>query len=583
MLAAFLAGPVVMAMLAAPLMGQARETGMGHIGLIQDWSHRHILFPAGASPAVAAAQQRDPRSWQSLVQRSAGQFRNRASDRLDLARPGFAPFRPAAPAASQRDWAISLGPNGGMPVGETPAKFTFNVNAVPDCANDFVVFVINATPAAGTQANIVAFNNLYTGAVSSSCPNGPQTPPTTDFTTATFMWSYAVGNGRVRTSPVTSLDGKLVAFVAASTPNPTFNVLTWVAGQGTNATTGAVAPGAGGSSVVALDFTNTTVAGCAASPAADSSSSPYIDYDHDIAYVGDENGRLYRIRGVFHSAPVLDYCISVSPGNRMTSPVQDPVSGNVFISDGQSVFSLAPGATSFTLNASIQVAGTAASIVQSPLVDSTNGFVYVFSRNDLTNTNAIVSQMPLSLATHVDARIGPPTTRIINDGAVDDKFFTLGPAGGSLYACGTQANNANKPSLYTLVFLATGVLNPVPAMADNRRLNGGLNSAGNCSPLTEFFDGTTDRLFIGAGRAGFVSGSNRMNMYRITDRLVNPTRAPNAVATNELGGTSAITIDNLSAIPQASSIYFGTLSKGAAAPCGAGLFCAVKLTQSALQ
>ena len=50
-----------------------------------------------------------------------------------------------------------------------------------------------------------------------------------------------------------------------------------------------------------------------------------------------------------------------------------------------------------------------------------------------------------------------------------------------------------------------------------------------------------------------------------------------------IGGTSGITVDNNSGQAQASSIYFGTLQKSAASPCGANLYCAVKLTQGGLQ
>jgi hypothetical protein len=72
-------------------------------------------------------------------------------------------------------------------------------------------------------------------------------------------------------------------------------------------------------------------------------------------------------------------------------------------------------------------------------------------------------------------------------------------------------------------------------------------------------------------------------MWNINNRISSNTTAPTATATNELGGTSAITIDNVSSSPQAASIYFGTLAVGATGPCGANVFCAVKLTQSGLQ
>jgi hypothetical protein len=62
--------------------------------------------------------------------------------------------------------------------------------------------------------------------------------------------------------------------------------------------------------------------------------------------------------------------------------------------------------------------------------------------------------------------------------------------------------------------------------------------------------------------------------------------APTSVATNTTdvaGGTSGIIVDNNSTDGQASSIYFGTLGTSTTI-CGAGAaYCAVKLTQAALQ
>ena len=554
------------------------------ISLVEDWSSGHIIFTNGGPPEAIMRAQRDPRNLQQWLHRSRFMFHGRPADRLENGPDNWFDrgFGRPRPDRLMIDWAVSLGPNGGMPVGETPAKFTFNASAPltfpASCTNDFVVYVINANAAAGTQANIVAFNNLYTGTTAtggSSCPNGPQNPVTTNRTTPTFMWSYAVGSGPVFLSPVLSLDGKKVAFIESAAAGPVFRVLTWVAGQGTNATAGAVAPGTGGSSVTSLAFTNTTVAGCTANGSTDSDSSVYVDYARDVAYVGDDNGRLYRIKGVFKSTPVLDYCITTTAGRTMSSPVYDSVSGKVFISDGQAVYGYTPGATSFTAAGSINVAGTANSIILSPIVDSTNGRVYVFSSHNLANNNSIVSQMPVSLASHVDAAIGRTTTNFILDGAFDNKYFANGPSSGSLYACGTQANNGARPALYTLTFAASGVMNTAPAMSDNRNINNGSN--GSCSPLLEYYDGTNDRLFVG------VSGGNMVTGWNINTRITSNATNPAATATNQSGGTSGFGIDNNSSAFQASSIYFGTLTASATASCGANQFCAVKLTQSGLR
>jgi hypothetical protein len=546
------------------------------MGLPRDWSTRHIIFTNGASPEIAAAAQQDPRYLINWMLHSAGLFQGRAPLDVPLQRKHM-----------QVDWAMSLG-GGGMPDGETPAKYSFSINGTPSCANDFAVFTINAAPGAG-QANIVAFNNLYTGAASSSCPFGPQKPPTTDFTQPTFMWSYAVGTAAIFLSPALSLDGTKVAFVEGTNP-AMFDVLTWVSGQGTSATAPAV-PGAGGSSVVRLNYTNTAVAGCAANPAADSNSSAYIDYINDVAYVGADNGVLYRITGVFNGVPTLQYCITVKANALLTSPVYDSVHNEVFVSDGFSVYGYTPGAAGFTLVNSIAVASAAGAdpIVLSPIVDPTNGFVYVFSRDDSTNASSIVSQINIGLTSQVAAVIGRKANQYILDGDFDNAYYTTGPkaGAGTLYACGTDANNAAKPSLYALSFSApNGLMNAAPAMSDNRHINPAANPNGTCSPLLDFFDGTTDRLFVGTGAAGATTGGNLVTEWNVNVRIPSNATLPNSTAAGYWGGTSAFSIDNVSAEFQAASIYFGTLSAppgGTTTPCGAGNFCAVKLSQAALQ
>jgi len=571
---------------AAALVGTC-VAQQGHIGVPQDWSTRHMIFTNLSSPEKAAAVADDPRAWIHWAQHTSPLLRamSRQSGRvLDGAEPEFDRFSTSTVKGKQKnskiDWAISLGNNGGMPVAETPAKYSFDISLAPDCTKDFVVYVIAATPGAG-QANIVAFNNLYNGT-----GTGQQTCGGTDPNT---MWSYRVGNGPNFLSPVLSLDGKKVAFISSSTPNATFNVLTWVAGQGSSPTS-PVLPGSGGSSVISLDYTNTATAGCTANAAADSNSSPFIDYKNNAAYVGADNGKLYRIKNVFSGTPTVDYCITVSANRALTSPVYDSFAKKVFVSDGQSVFGFTPGASSFTAAGSIQVAGTPGSIILSPMVDGFNGWLYVFSGNNLANTNTIVSQMPTTLASHVDVLLGPSFNgQYILDGDFDNKYYNNGPATGTLYACGTQAGSNAKPALYAMSFAANGVINTTPAVNGNIRINAGTNPDSVCSPLFSFFDGTTDRLFVGTGSINSTTGSNMVTMWNITNRLASATTAPTATATGYAGGSSAFTIDNnATSVPQAASIYFGTLAPGGSTAsgtrkCGANNYCAVKLTQSVLQ
>ncbi len=324
-----------------------------------------------------------------------------------------------------------------------------------------------------------------------------------------------------------------------------------------------------------------------------SNSSAYIDYTNDVAYVGADNGILYKITGVFKGTPAVQYCVTVKANRLLTSPVYDQTTNQVFVSDGFSVYAYTPGAGGFTANGSIVVASCASAgcdpIVLSPIVDTTNGFVYVFSGADSTNTNSIVSQINLTLTTQTTAVIGPASTQFILDGDFDNAYFTSGPktGAGTLYACGTQANNAAKPSLYALSFTApNGLVSTTPAMSDDRHINGAANPAGTCSPLLDFFDGTTDRLFVGAGNFNGTGGSNLVTEWNVNTRIPSNATLPNNTATNEWGGSSAFTVDNVAAAPQAASIYFGTLRPppaGNTTPCGTGNFCAVKLTQSGLQ
>src|SRR5258707_307573 len=278
----FFGAVMAMAQNAAPA---AEGTGM-HLGVVQDWSNRHILFTNGGKPETVAATQGDPRSLNNWLSRNAGllglgripQEPREESAPGDYERMPRGPVRPVFGATgktpnrhSKIDWAMSLGPTGGMPLAEAPAKYTFDINATPSCANDFVVYTISlpgGAAGAGSQANLIAFNNLYSGTGTSLCGR----------TTPTVMWSYAVGTKGSDLSPSLSLDGKKVVFIESGT-RAILHVVTWAtgAGQGTNATTGAVAPN-GASSVVSLDYTNITTAGCTANGSTNPNGSPYVDY-----------------------------------------------------------------------------------------------------------------------------------------------------------------------------------------------------------------------------------------------------------------------------------------------------------------
>jgi hypothetical protein len=159
-----------------------------------------------------------------------------------------------------------------------------------------------------------------------------------------------------------------------------------------------------------------------------------------------------------------------------------------------------------------------------------------------------------------------------------------------MIACGFVNNGGApaNPRMYFFPFNASHVITTgSPAFVIN-------NTKGDeCSPLTEFYNGTTDRLFFGVGSTG-VGSDGFLESSTITTSLATPTctGAPTSscvTAPASLGGTSGIVIDN-QVSNGGTNIYFSTLAAGSVngQKCNvtggaANPYCAVKLTQSALQ
>jgi hypothetical protein len=575
---------------------QDRETGP-RVSLPIDWSHRHLIYTASGSVEDMLAVRNDPRflhSW--LLHRSlqakfpitpipqteddignqavavdSSSWRIRGSVPPFRRRPGVSPS-----FNSHVDWAASLGSNGGMAFGEYPAKWSYNIFNPPDCTKDFVAFTTTATPGVGVQANLVGFNKLYSG----SNPTG------ICGTAPAYLFSYAIGTAGSTLSPIISLDGSKIAWIEGSNP-AIFHVTRWVAGQGTNPTTGAVAPGAGQD--FALNYTSTAAPGCTASPSDNGNADAFVDFATDTAFLTASNGILYHVAGVFlSSTPKVDFCIPVntSAGAGMVGPVYDSLHQKVYVSDGQTMHAYLVGTSSFTAAGSMKFSSKF-SLSGPPLVDPTNGFVYTFTSSDTTGKFTTVSQMNLSLSTKTDVHVGPVfnnATAFTYSGDFDNNYYTFGPtnAAATLYACGTDPARNTAPALYTINFQSTGVINPTPVMSADIKINPGENN-GVCSPLVEFYDGTKDRLFIGVGNISNATGSNVVQMWDITNRITSNTTAPTASASPYWGGTTSFAFDNISTASQAESFYFSSLAANGASSCGNNNYCAVKLTQAGLQ
>ncbi|MGP8157214.1 MAG: hypothetical protein ACLQMT_10180 [Candidatus Acidiferrales bacterium] len=418
---AFFTGCLV-CLFAPTLSGQQLNSNTARTPLVQDWSSHHVVFSKPANYWQGILAQTDPRYLQQYYHQNKSSFLFGLGNKKP--RPPFLNFFESEKIHG--DWAVSLGA-GGVAQGMYPAKFTFDSNAAPSCANDFAVFPINAptgntranvvgtftgepgtgqtatititptglaavhlvltagatntgttfarsltastdaanlaaainrnisataldevvavasgatvtvyalTPGSretltdattmagtftwaavtagtnGTQASIVAFNQLYSGT----------TPFCTGLSFPEFIFSYASGVGPVATSPTLSLDGKKIAYVENDANiGAILHVLTYATGAteyGTCTNTGLVTPTCAGAPVIpgsTLLSTGTDymlplglVAANAATGAVgalDSFSSPFMHYGLDILYVGDNNGYLYSIYPTFTGTP----------------------------------------------------------------------------------------------------------------------------------------------------------------------------------------------------------------------------------------------------------------------------------------
>ena len=215
-----------------------------------------------------------------------------------------------------------------------PAKYQFGVTA-ENCNSDYVLFGLTVT--SGTQANLVGINNLYTTG-SSPCNAGS---PWVAFAYNTVTQT----GGQIKTSPALSIDGTKVAFVESTAGASYFHILVLP--------NPIPVPPAQKGTVLSPQTPTTcatpTTAGCMTTltietSATNSNSSPWVDYSTDTAYVGADNGVMYKITPVFGGgAPALvsdpsNWPVAVSTNKYntvLTAPVVDRNAGLIFAGDGE--------------------------------------------------------------------------------------------------------------------------------------------------------------------------------------------------------------------------------------------------------
>jgi len=561
--------------MALPCCSQTEESD--RVGMPYDWSHHYVIFGNPPSRRAMAAVQADPRFWHQQWRMAPPTWKKRGESREENRERRRRTHR-----RKRVDWSVTLGGSGSfLAAGVYPAKYSFDVNAAPDCTNDYTVFALNVAGSA-SQATVVAYNNLYTN--SSGTGFCPGTGPT-------VKWAYNTG-GAINTSPVLSLDGKKVAWVASANP-PVLHVLT-IGTTGNNGTS-VTAPAIPGTSNNAVDLQ------ISYGSVGDTRSSAFVDYSGDATYVGSDDGVIHKFSGVFRGAPAEVKTggwpiLGIDGANhKLTGPIFDFRSRNLFYADDWGDFNYIRevGSTTGTCTVGsppclggVEYENTSLKhpIIDSPIVDSVTQRVFIFVGND-NQGHARVIQTDTQLS------IGAPEPTIgeggmdMYHGFFDNNYFTS-PLTGFLYVCGYPVSAANSsPVLYRIGFNSSGVMN---SANDGNSLAVASNTVETrCSPLTTFFNtkANADWLFFSVP-----TGCNQTNggvggcimAFDITSGF--PSAATQARP--EYFGTSGIVVDNVSTQPQASSIYFSTQADAPGfEPCGdlsTGGGCAVKLTQSGL-
>lgn len=491
------------------LVGQAARPSRQGSPLPTDWSHRHLIFSMPGTTAQANRVNQDPRYSQQLHRHEQRSLTfAMGTPRPDSLRVDAIGQTPAKRRKLHRDWSIDLGTGGKVGAGNFPAKFSFSSTSA-QCGTapqpDYVVYSTGLLGIA-SQASVVAFDNVYSG-----CGG----------TVPSVYWAYNT-SGQILTSPVLSLDGSQIAFVQTDgLKHGTLVLLKWT--PSTSETIGS--PGT--PTLVSLANYRSCPAPCMTTidlrtrssvQTDDKTSSVFYDYTPDVAWVGDSLGILHKFTGIFKGTPAevnnATWPLPVNAGSPITGPVHDHVSDQIFLGDAGG-FVYRVSATTGAITASGQLDfGTG--IVASPIVDSTNGTVYVSASSDGTNNCgptlacAAVYQLTSSfaaLSTGNKVVVGKstdpsllPDPNPMFDGLFDSTYENSPGGTGNFYVCG---NTGAEPQLFQVPIQAGVFGTPVVVST--------LTQPGftpPCSPVTTFFNpsdsnGPTERVFASAQDNGW--------------------------------------------------------------------------------
>jgi hypothetical protein len=442
----------------------AQKVPLRHVGFVQDWSQHQIVFSRDALARNPDLILREPRVMQQLIERTQA--------------PDWGAFHSADSIAPRhgnsdgRDWEVQdLGQR--LRANTFPAKFSFDPSAPPSCTNDYVVFGLDIVGITSGQANLVAFNNLYVN------DDGTGYCPVLTAPTVMFAYNVSTDGGKLNTSPVLSLDGTEIAFVESlggSTGAAIFHVLTWTAGQG----------------AIGTAFAPTSMTSLTYALKSDTTSSPWVDYSSNTAFVGADNGQVYQIAPAFYGTPVLtggsNWPILISNNYELTPPVFDNSRGLLIVgSVNGNLYQVNTSEGLVTAVLPVGLTGTTSpGIYATPIVDIANGYTFVVNA-DASGAGAELLQVNTeTFEVHETAHIGEGsstgTVLHLRQPTFSNAYYTS-PSDGVITLCGTGSSDTT-PYQYTFGFDTNGEMIESPLST----LQLSTSDFDTCTGWDEFFN-----------------------------------------------------------------------------------------------
>ena len=527
-------------------------------GVPQDWSTRHVVYTG--MTAEAASVHSDPRA----VHAYASHRQGRVAANLHS--------RPRK-RGMHVDWNFPFGSstdNLGQDV--YPAKYSFDVNAVPSCTGDYVVYPV--TTASVSSANLIGLNNLYSSGVS----NGGGLCDAANAGQPTVLFAYratTLGASAILQSPAISLDGTKLAYVESSGTSGAGNalhVLAWGPGGGTVASPLTPDPTCQTSCVQSVNFGTSAYARTA-----------FVDYVADTAYVVDGDSKVWRVDHVFNGKPVLATTDGDWPNTGFCQlsgfgPAGLVVAnGTVYMSDIATALHILPisqacqeTVVSFDLGFGTDI--------EAPLISLQGpgqGSVFVFGRD--SQGNSAIYQTDLSGGNVHTLRV-PGDYAVPFVGAFDNTYWNdpTGSSGFLYFVAATQQQLPQAAKVYRVGFSGSPYMNSSP---DASVITFSTQSSVNTGPLLEIYNPTDathpDKLFLlGTQECGATPFDffGCVRSFDITGGVFDALSVVSEPPYLDVSG--GMVIDNIAdpnLYPQASSIYFAIQGS------------AIKLTQAGLQ